>query len=494
MPSFAATNQTTTCLAPGPHGRPLIGDAVTFGRDPRAAILGWVGQFGPIVRFKVGPMVVHIIADPDAVKHVLVTNNDNYHKAPRMGFLADFLGQSLLTMEGGTWLRRRRLAQPAFHKERLAELADAMTAGAHRLVERLAPRADSGRSFDVHAEMMRLTLGVAGETLFGVDLSTRAEEVGRALPVILEHVLGRLNAVLPLPLWVPTQGNRRYHAAVRTLDALVLDMIRDFRSGRTRPRGLMAQLMEARDADTGAGLTDDQLRDEVMTLIFAGHETTASALTWTWWLLAQNPACAARLRDELVRVLGDRAPTAADLPHLQYTTNTVLEAMRLMPPSWGIARMPLTDDVVGGYLVPRGSLVILAACATHRDPRHWEAPDTFDPDRFTPERSQSRHKLAYYPFSAGPRVCIGSNFSMMEATLVVATLMQKYRLELDPICEVEIEASLTLRPKRGLWMTFHPVPSPAARAEPAAAAARAPAPEVAPSRCPFAFRSGTTAA
>lgn len=490
MPISAATTPTATRLAPVPRDLPLIGHAVTYGRDPCSAAMTWTRRHGPIVRFRIGPMIVHIVADPDAVKHVLQTNSHNYHKAERMGFLADFLGRSLLTLEDEPWLRRRRLAQPSFHRERLAELGEAMTAGARRLVERLAPHADSGRPFDVHAEMMRLTLGVAGEALFGVDLGAHADAVGRALAVILRHTAARLNAPLPLPLWLPTPGNRRYRAALRSLDELVFRMLRDFRGGRVRPRGLVAQLMAARDAGTGAALTDAELRDEIMTLIFAGHETTASALTWTWWLLAHNPACAARLRDELARVLGGRAPTVADLPNLQYTCNSVQEAMRLVPPSWGIARMPLADDVVGGYAVPKGSLVILAPCATHRDPRHWDAPETFDPDRFTPARAQGRHRFAYYPFSAGPRVCIGSSFSMMEATLVVATLMQRYRLEPDPTRAVEIEASLTLRPKHGLWMTLHRAGE---------AARRGPTPTAAgdqrPPRCPFAslFRGRTPA-
>ena len=476
-------------VAPGPKGLPLVGNALAFARDPRATIMAWTRQYGPLVRFQLGPMVVHIVADPEHVKRVLQTNSDNYHKAPRMSFLTDFLGQSLLTLEGPKWRQRRRLAQPAFHRERLAELADTMSAGARRLVERLEPRADGGQAFDVHAEMMRLTLGVAGETLFGVDLSAHAEAVGRALPLILEHILGRMNAVVPLPLWLPTRANRRYLAAVDQLDALVLGLLRDFRSGRVRPCGLLAMLMAARDAGTGQALTDDQLRDEVMTLILAGHETTAGALTWTWWLLAQHPACAARLRAELAAVLGDRLPCAADLPRLQYTSNTVFEAMRLMPPSWVIGRMPVEDDTIGGCHIPKGSMVLLAACATHRDPAHWDDPETFDPDRFSPERSQGRHKLAYYPFSAGPRVCIGNSFSMMEATPVVAMIAQRFRLELDPNREVQIEPSMTLRPKHGLWMSLHTVAraagQPATIGQPGEASANS-GPVAAAARCPFA--------
>jgi cytochrome P450 len=476
-------------VAPGPKGTPIVGNTLAFVRDPRGTVMAWARQYGPLVRFQLGPMVVHLVADPEHVRQVLQTNSDNYYKAARMSFLTDFLGESLLTLEGRRWRQRRRLAQPAFHKDRLAEIADTMNAGARRLVARLESRADSGQAFDVHAEMMRLALGVAGEALFGVDLSTHADEVGRALPLILDHILGRMNALVPLPLWLPTPANRRYRAAVDRLDALVLGLLRDFRGGRVRPCGLLALLMAARDADTGQALTDEQLRDEVMTLILAGHETTAGALTWTWWLLAQHPDCAARLRAELSAVLGDRVPTAADLPRLQYARNTVYEAMRLMPPLWVIARTPIADDTIGGCHIPKGSMVLLAACATHRDPAHWDDPEAFDPDRFSPERSKGRHKLAYYPFSSGPRVCIGNNFAMMEATLVVAMMAQRFRLELDPTREVRIEPSMTLRPKHGLWMSLHTVAretvQPAPVGPPGEASANS-GPVVAATRCPFA--------
>ena len=454
MPMQTSPNK----VAPGPAPIPVLGNALTFGKDPRLALMQWAKEYGPLVRFRLGPMVAHAVAHPDAVKHILHDNNDNYRKAPRMVFLSDFLGQSLLTMEGSTWRRRRRLAQPAFARERLGELARTMADCAQGLVERWQTHIDKG-PFDVAAEMTAVTLRVAGQTLFGVDLGTSTTDVGRALPIILEHILGRLNAVVPMPLWLPTPANRRYHAAVRGLEELVFGLIRSFRSRRIEPTGLMAMLMSARDPDTGEGLSDEELRDEMMTLIFAGHETTASALSWTFWLLAQHPEAARRVREEVLAVSSTRPPSDEDLPALRYTQNAVKEAMRLMPPSWGIARMPIADDEIDGYHVPAGSLVILAACVTHRDPAFWVNPDAFDPDRFSPERSADRHRLAYYPFSGGQRVCIGSHFSMMEATLIVAAVMQRYDLRLDPARPVQIETSMTLRPKGGLWMTLHSAPS-----------------------------------
>jgi cytochrome P450 len=449
-------------VAPGPRGLPLLGSALQLARDPRLALLAWAREHGPMVRIPLGPAVAYMVAHPEGVKHVLQTRADNYHKATQTRFLTEFLGLSMLTLEGDAWQRRRRLAQPAFHKERLAEVARAMTSGAERMLARWRCHAGSGRSFDVAAEMMRVTLGVAGETLLGVDLSASAEDVARALPVVLDHVHARSMSVLPLPLWVPTPQNRRYHAARRVLDTLVGGLIRAWRSGRATPTGLMAMIMDARDEETGEPLGDEELRNEVMTLIVAGHETTAAALSWTFWLLAQNPAAARRLREELAEVLGDRAPTVQDLPRLSVAANTVKEAMRLMPPAWVIGRTPLADDEIGGYHVPAGSLVLLAPCVTHRDPSLWDDPETFDPDRFTPERAAGRHRMAYYPFSDGPRVCIGKAFSMMEATLVLAMVAQRYRLELDRARPVEIHASLTLRPKNGLWMTLREEARPSA--------------------------------
>ena len=441
-------------IAPGPRGLPLLGSALPFARDPRLALMAWAREHGPMMRVVLGPVVAHMVAHPEGVRHVLQTRADNYHKATQTRFLTEFLGLSLLTLEGDAWMRRRRLAQPAFHKERLAEIARAMTGGAERMLARWPAHEGSGRSFDVAAEMMRVTLGIAGETLLGVDLGASAEQVARALPVVLDHVHARSMSVWPLPLWVPTPGNRRYHAATRALDALVGGLIRDWRSGRATPTGLMAMIMDARDEETGERLGDEELRNEVMTLIFAGHETTASALSWTFWLLARNPVAARRLRAEVADVLGNRAPTAQDLPRLSFAASAVKEAMRLMPPAWVIGRSPLADDEIGGYHVPAGSLVLLAPCVTHRDPSLWDDPETFDPDRFTPERSAGRHRMAYYPFSDGPRVCIGKAFSMMEATLVLAMVAQRYRLEIDPARPVEIQPSLTLRPKNGLWMTL----------------------------------------
>jgi cytochrome P450 len=441
--------------APGPRGAPIIGSAAVFGKDPRLALMAWAREYGPIVRFNLGPMVVHSVSHPEGVKHVLQTNNNNYGKAPRMGFLSDLLGMSLLTLEQDEWRRRRRLAQPAFHRERLEELGQMMAAEAMRLTERLSAHADTGQPFDLSAEMMRVALRMAGEALFGVDLSSSADQIGRSLPVVLDHIMGRMNSILPLPLWVPTPGNRRFHSERRRLDAIVNGLLQGWRSGRVTPAGLMAMLMEARDEDTGERLTDEELRDEAMTLIFAGHETTANALTWTWWLLAQQPTAARRLRDEVTSVLGDRAPGVQDLPKLVYTQNAVKEAMRLMPPAWAIGRMPLADDEIDGYHIPAGSMMLLPTCVTHRDPAHWEDPEAFDPDRFGAERSASRHKMAYYPFSAGPRVCIGNNFSLMESTFVVAAVAQRFRLALDSSRPLVIEPSLTLRPKNGLWMTLH---------------------------------------
>ncbi|HWB78543.1 MAG TPA: cytochrome P450 [Nannocystaceae bacterium] len=438
--------------APGPKGLPVVGNALAFRNDPRGSLIAWARDYGPTVRFRLGPLVAHMVAHPEGVKHVLQTRSDDYGKAPRMGFLVDFLGLSLLTLERELWRKRRRLAQPAFHRERVGALAHSFITASERMVERWEAHRDTGKSFDVASEMMRVTLALAGETLLGVDISATAPAVARSLPVVLNHTLARMNSPAPLPLWMPTAANRRYHEAKRALDVIVMGLVRDWRSGRTQPTGLVAMLMNARDEETGECLSDRDLRDEVMTLMFAGHETTASALTWTWWLLAKHPDAARRVRAEVTTVLQGRRATPEDLVRLQYTQCVIQEAMRLMPPSWAIGRMPYVDDEIDGYRIPAGSLVILPQCVTHRDPAFWDRPDEFDPERFLPERSADRHRMAYYPFSAGPRVCIGPHFAMLEATAIVAAVAQRFALALDPTHEVRVDSSLTLRPLDGLWM------------------------------------------
>jgi cytochrome P450 len=411
------------------------------------------------VRFRLGPQVVHLLNHPDHVAHVLQKHARNFDKQTRSArFIQSVTGDSLLTANGEFWQRQRRLLQPAFHHQNIAGFADQMTAATQDMVERWREIAATGDSLDVASEMMRLTYTIVGRTLFSAEVGADAEIMERAMQVILPHTFGRLGRMVNWPDWVPTPENRRFGRALRDVDGVVYRIIEQHRQrqGTGQPdRDLLAMLLRVRDPETGAGMSDRQLRNETITFLLAGHETTANALTWTFYLLSQHPGVAARLRDEVTSVLGGRAPTLADLPRLSLTKRVIREAMRLYPPIWIIERRVIADDEVGGFHLPAGSAVVIAPYALHRHAQFWEAPERFDPERFaggTPE--------AYIPFGAGPRFCIGSEFAMLEAQLITAMVVQSFALRLVPGHPVEPLPGITLRVRHGLKMTLHPPGSP----------------------------------
>jgi cytochrome P450 len=302
--------------------------------------------------------------------------------------------------------------------------------------------------------MMRLTLGMAGKTLFSMDLSNEADEVGRAAATVIQYANDRFTRLLPLPTNIPTPHNRRFWKALRTLDTVVQGII-DVRRREEKDAGdLLSMLLLARDEETGEGMNDQQLRDEVRAFILAGHETTAAALAWTWYLLAQHPHIEHRLHTELVTVLDGRSPTFEDLPKLTYTKMVLEESMRLYPPGWGFERRAVADDEIGGYHIPADSLVLISPYVTHRHSAFWEDPERFDPERFTPEPLAGRPRYTYFPFGGGPRQCIGNEFAIVQCQLIIAMVAQTYRLRLVPGHPVEPEPSVTLRPRHGLLMTL----------------------------------------
>jgi cytochrome P450 len=387
------------------------------------------------------------------VKHVLQDNNQNYVKGPIIERTKILIGEGLFTSEGDFWRRQRRLAQPAFHRERIAGFADTMV---RRTTERLngwEGPALRGTTFDVAAEMSALTLTIAGETLFHRDLSGEAADAGQALKVALEVTSRRAMSHTVAPIWFPTARNRAFRRAARTLDRLVYDIIEFRRRSNDLGDDLLGMLMEARDEETGEGMSPRQLRDEVMTFLLAGHETTAVALAWTWYLLAKHPTIADKARTEVLTVLGDRSPTLDDLPKLPFARMVVEEAMRLYPPVWGVGRQAIAVDEIGGYEIPAGAIVNVSQWVTHRHPAFWPAPDRFEPERFRPGAERSRPRFAYFPFSGGPRLCIGETFALMEAQIVVAMVLQRYALTLvDGTTTIEPEPTLTIRPRGGLPM------------------------------------------
>jgi cytochrome P450 len=451
-PKADALANPTVPNAPGPRGGLFFGSLFEAQRDPLEFFQRVIGEYGDYVGVRFGPYRYLIVNDPDAVRQVLVDNHRNYKKSRNYQGLKLVLGEGLVTSEGDFWRRQRRLAQPAFHKERLASFVRTMVSDAAAMLERWSATKESG-SFDVHHEMMRLTLRIVTRTLFSTDSDADADAVGHAMSVAIEHVNEYADALIRIPPWVPTPKNLRFGRARRTLDALVLRIIDERRKAVEKPNDLLSMLMSAQDEETREQMTDRQLRDEVMTLVAAGHETTANALTWAFFLLAQHPDVAERVRAEAHSVLGGRRPSIEDLPRLAFTRSVLEETMRLYPPAWIIEREAMAEDRLGGYRVRRGSVVAMSPFALHRNPRYWERPNEFDPDRFSPARAMARPKYAYLPFGGGPRLCIGNAFAMMEAQIILAMVAAEWSLDLTPGFVVELDPSVTLRPRRGLFMT-----------------------------------------
>jgi cytochrome P450 len=443
-------------IAPGPAGFPVLGNLPYMWGDPLSYLLKSALEHGDIVRLEFGPKTAHLLTHPDHIKYVLQDNQKNFSKETR-GFitLRTFLGMGLLTADGDTWLRQRRIAQPAFHRQKTAALGASMVRTAEAAAERWGHLVDRGRPIDVASEMMKLTLRIAGETLLSTDVSAEAETVGRSLTIMLREVRRRITASYSIPISIPTRRNRQLNEAMGALDRLVYRMINERRRSGGGPEDLLSMLLNARDADTGEAMNDKQLRDEVLTIFVAGHETTANALAWTFYLLSKYPAAARRIRAELAEVLGGRSPSVEDLPRLKYTAMVLDEAMRLYPPAWMFTRAARENDEIGGYFIPKTSFLFLSPYIVHRKPSLWEDPEGFDPERFAPERAASIPRFAYFPFGGGPRQCIGNTFAIMESVLLLAVFMQKYRLDLVPGHPVEPEPLVTLRPKHGVLMTVH---------------------------------------
>jgi cytochrome P450 len=330
-----------------------------------------------------------------------------------------------------------------------------MTDAIGAMLARWEGYAQRGEPLDVAAEMMHVALQIVAKVMFGAEVGDEADDLAQATLVVLDHIVGRARTFGLTPTFLPTAANRRYAAAMRTLDEAVQGAI-DHRRNAGPAEDLLSMLMAAQDAETGHRMTDQNLRDEVMTMLIAGHETVASALAWTWYLLGENPEAEAQLHAELATVLGGRIPTAADLPKLPYTDMVFNEALRLYPPAWIITRKALADDEIGGYRIPKNSLVVTSPYVTHRLADYWPEPEAYRPERFTPEQAAARPRFAYYPFGGGPRLCIGNHFAQVEAALMIAMAAQRYTLRLVPGHPIEVEPGVTLRAKHGLMMTLHP--------------------------------------
>ncbi|NOK01378.1 MULTISPECIES: cytochrome P450 [Myxococcus] len=454
MSIHPAGASTAAPLPPTSPGAPLIGHLHALRKDPLHFLQTQVREYGDVVRLPMGPACLVLVAHPDGVRHVLQDHARNYSKQSR-GFmvLRELLGHGLLTSEGDHWLRQRRLAQPAFHRQRVAGFARTMVDATADLAASLEARADTGAAFNVAEDFTRLTLRIASTTLFGADVSSAAHDIATVLSRMQVFVYKRLTQPVPLPLRLPLLAHRQFERDVGSLNRVVHGIITKRRRESGEHHDLLQMMMEAHDDDTGERMSDTQLRDEVLTLLIAGHETTASALAWTIMLLSQHPSVRRDMESELARELGGRNPTHEDLPRLELTRRVVDESMRLYPPAWTLSRTATEEDLVGGFRIPKGAHMLIAPWVTHRHPRFWDNPEGFDPDRFLPEREQARPRFAWFPFGGGPRQCIGNQFALMELVLVLATLLQRVRLNLTPGQVIHPTPAITLRPRPGVWVT-----------------------------------------
>jgi len=439
---------------PSERGSLLFGVAPEFWRDPLQALIDQRRRHGDVVRMRMGgPFYSYLLAHPDHVRYVLQDNNPRFGRHPHgSGALKPTVGEGLLTSEGSFWLRQRRLMQPAFHRQRLARFGEVMTDEAEATIAAWGPKAGRGEPIDVASEMMHLTLRVVARVMFSADVSPEEfDRVERAVEVSLLYSIKLSQSYLTLPLWLPLPLHRRFRGARADLDRVVYRMIEEHRHAPIGNDDLLSMLLSARDADTGETMTDRQVRDEVMTIFLAGHETTAVALTWTFYLLSRHPEVARRLQDELANVLAGRIATVADLPRLPYTRAVIGETIRLYPPAWIVTRMPLADEVIGDYRVGKGTNVFMSPYITHRHPEFWTDPERFDPSRFLGEGPE-RHRYAYFPFGGGPHLCIGNSFALLEAQLVLATIAQRFQLDLVPDHPVAMHPLVTLRARHGMRM------------------------------------------
>ena len=434
---------------PGPRRTLALATLFAYRRGPLHYFQNLAQQYGDISFFRIGPQEAFFLNHPDLIKDVLVTNHQRFMKGLVLQRAKRLLGEGLLTSEGEFHRRQKRLAQPAFHRQRIASYAEVMIDYAIRA----SGRWRDGETVDLAEEMMRLTLAIVSKTLFDADVESESEQVGEAMTTVME-----LFDTLTIPFFellakLPLPQLRRFDNARTKLDRIIFNLVEERRrSGKDRG-DLLSMLLLAQDEEgDGEQMTDQQLRDELLTIFLAGHETTANALTWTWYLLSQHPEVEERLQSEVDEVLGTRKATFADASNLPYTEMILAESMRLYPPAWAIGRLSTVDCEIGGFLVPKKSLVLFSQFVMHRDERYYQQPNLFKPERWTPSERESRPAFSYFPFGGGPRRCIGEGFAWMEGILLIATLAQKWRFRLVPHHPIALKPVITLRPKHGMKM------------------------------------------
>ena len=439
----------------GPRGLPFLGVMPEMVSDMLGLFTRTAHEYGGISQFKLLNATYLLVTNPDYVKYILQDNYKNYIRGRSVETGRVLLGNGLPLIDGEFWLRERRLLQPAFHRERLANLASRVSESIVSFLQAWEQKARNQQTLDMDDEMMRLTLTIIIKSMFRADIDAKIASLSHAFKVASKFMLWRSQQIWAPPLWVPVPRNVEYNRALNVLNDTIYPLIAE---ARKNPKDdLLGMMLEMRDSETGEGMTDLQVRDEVVTIFFAGHETTAASMTWAFYLLAKHPEVEERLRKEIKTVLQGRAPTFDDLAKLTYMQQVIHETLRLYPAAYLFAREAVTDDVIDGYPVPAKTLIFITPYITHRNPQYWPDPERFDPERFAPENVASRPRHIYYPFGEGPHVCIGNHFALMEMQLILAMMLQRFRLLLDPNQTIALKPEATLRSKHGMKMAVNSI-------------------------------------
>ncbi len=444
-------NKTLSPIPTIPPDNFLLGNTLRFQRDSLGFITQAANEYGPVVRFRLANVRFYFITHPDGVQRVLHDNQRNYLKGDFFNILRVVAGEGLITSEGEHWLSQRRLMQPAFHRQRIAGFAQMIARRASEMLDRWELVIHNGQPINLAQEMTELTMGIISEAMFSAQFQDEDHAASGAIAYLLEDLKFRFTIPYYPGIKIPTLRNLHTRRALRALDQVIYGIIRERRKQGKEADDLLGMLMSARDEETGQVMSDLHLRDEAVGMFIAGHETTALALSWLFYLLSQNPEAAERMNGEAA-ALGGREVELADLAGLTYTRQAIDEALRLYPPAWITNRTSVEEDEISGFHIPAGSVVGISPYATQRLPEFWPDPERFSPDRFAPENSSSRPRFAYFPFGGGPHQCIGKDFALLEATLIAASIAQRCRLELAPGRPVIPQPTVTLRPKEGVWM------------------------------------------
>lgn len=435
---------------PAPKGNFLLGNLIDFAKDPLLFMTKCFEEYGEIVPLRLADKKAILISKPEYIQQIL-RERDTFHRSNTLKSLYALLGKGILTSEGETWFRQRRLSQPIFHKKRINNYGEVMV----EYSEKMVANWEDGQILDIQTQMMRLSFDIVMKTIFNRDASEQqAGDVAKAMNISAKWLLAQIQSLVPIPAQVPTPGNISYLSSIKKLDKYIYQIIGERRISNEDTGDLLSMMMQAKDEDDGSQMTDKQLRDEIATLIFAGHETSANTLTWIWMLLSQNPDKQVKLQQELKQVLGDRSPQISDIPNLPYTNMVIKEAMRLYPVVWNVNAETSRECKIGNYQVPADCSIFVSQWIMHRSEKYFEDAQSFKPERWESDLEKQLPAGVYIPFGGGPRTCIGKNFALMEAVLLLTTIAQKFEINLVPNQTIIPAPTVTLQPKNGIKVSL----------------------------------------